>query len=85
MAEKAHPSTLLDDLNAALKGGDAGAAASTLSILARARGMTEVSHATGIRRDNLYRMLTSKSDPRLSVFLQVAEALDLEVRIDAKS
>jgi probable addiction module antidote protein len=62
-------------LNEALASGDAAAIAAALGIIARARGMTEVSREAGVTREALYKSLSAKGDPRLTTLLGVMRAL----------
>jgi probable addiction module antidote protein len=51
-------------LDAAFKGGD----------VARARGMTKISRATGLAREQLYKTLSADGKPELSTVLKIMAA-----------
>jgi probable addiction module antidote protein len=65
----------LELLNDAFASGDAAYVAHALGIVARAKGMTEVSRKAGVTREALYRSLSEDGDPRLTTLLGVANAL----------
>ncbi|WP_375610702.1 MULTISPECIES: addiction module antidote protein [unclassified Bartonella] len=69
---------LLDD---ALETKNSGYIAYVLGIIAHKQGMTTVSQETGLNRESLYRSLSDKGDPRLSTFLSVLSALDLQMSL----
>lgn len=66
-------------LTEAFESGDAGSIARALGIIARARGMTQVARDAGLRREPLYRSLSSEGDPKLSTILGVAKALGIRL------
>ena len=59
----------------AFESGDPKFIAHALGTVARARGMTEVSRASGVSREALYRALSQEGDPRLSTLTSVLSAL----------
>ncbi|WP_396584243.1 addiction module antidote protein [Bartonella grahamii] len=69
---------LLDD---ALETKNSGYIAHVLGIIARKQGMKAVSQETGLNRESLYRSLSNKGDPRLSTFLSVLSALNLQISL----
>ncbi len=64
-----------DRLNEALAIGHAPSIAAALGLVARMRGMSELSAATGIRRQNLYRALGPAGNPTLDTLTRVTGAL----------
>jgi probable addiction module antidote protein len=54
-----------------------------LGDVARTRGMTELSRATGIGRDSLYKALSGEGNPSFGTVLKVIHALGLELRVSA--
>lgn len=56
--------------------------AHALGIVARAKGMTQLSRDTGITREALYKTLSPKGNPRLSTLLSVLSALGLKISAD---
>ena len=50
-----------------------------LGDIARARGMSTVAQASGIRRESLYKALKPDSQPRFSTISKVCQALNLRL------
>ncbi|WP_039761133.1 addiction module antidote protein [Bartonella queenslandensis] len=75
---KAAQNELLKD---AFESGDSRYIAHALGVIARAKGMTDISQKTGLTRESLYRSLSKKGDPRLSTLMGIVHALGLELRI----
>ena len=50
-----------------------------LGDIARARGMSAVAQASGIRRESLYKALKPDSQPRFSTISRVCQALNLRL------
>ena len=61
------------------KDGDEKAFLHALSFAARVQGFSNLSKATGLNREHLYRALSTQGDPRLSTFMQVISALGLSL------
>ena len=83
---KKHPQELKSYIAVALeeyqKDGDEKAFLSALSLATRVHGgFSKLSKATGLNRENLYRALSHRSDPRLSTIMQVLETLGLSLTI----
>lgn len=66
-------------LNEALASGNAAFVANVLGTIARARGMSRVAQEVGVTREGLYKALSDKGDPKLTTFLGVLSALQLEL------
>ena len=83
---KKHPKELKGYLRVALeeyqKDGDEKAFLSALSFVARVHGgFSKLSRETGLNRENLYRALSPRSDPRLSTLMQVLSTLGFSLTI----
>jgi len=80
-----HPKELKTYLTVALeeyeKDGDEKAFLSALAMAAKVQGFTKISKATGLNRENLYRALSKRSDPRLSTIMQVLSTLGFSLTI----
>jgi probable addiction module antidote protein len=61
--------------------GDGSLIRTALGSIARAKGMNQLVHATGISRETLYLALSSDGNPEFSTIMQVIRALDLKLRI----
>ena len=72
---------LIEYLNVALAENDPAFFAKALGDVARAKGMTSVSAATGLGRQSLYRALSSEGNPRLETLFKVLETLNLRLAI----
>jgi probable addiction module antidote protein len=72
---------LIEYLNVALAENDPAFFAKALGDVARAKGMTSVSEATGLGRQSLYRALSSEGNPRLETLFKVLEILNLRLAI----
>ena len=86
---KKHPQELKAYVGVALeeyqKDGDEKAFLSALSLAARVHGgFSKLSKATGLNRENLYRALSDRSDPRLSTIMQVLGTLGFSLTIKTK-
>jgi probable addiction module antidote protein len=66
----------------ALASGDAHIVAKAIGIVARARGMSDISSATGIKRQALYRAFSEDGNPTLETILKVLPALGLQMRFE---
>ncbi len=83
---KKHPKEIKSYLIVALeeyqKDGDEKAFLSALSFATRVHGgFSKLSKATGLNRENLYRALSKRSDPRLSTIMQVLSTLGFSLTI----
>jgi probable addiction module antidote protein len=63
----------------ALETGDAGYIAKALGVVARAKGMAEISAQTGLSREQLYRSFSEKGNPTLKTMLAVMKALGIDM------
>jgi len=83
---KKHPAELKSYIGIALeeyqKDGEEKAFLAALSVAARVHGgFSKLSKETGLNRENLYRALSERSDPRLSTIMQVLSTLGLSLRV----
>jgi probable addiction module antidote protein len=76
-------------VTAAFEEGDPKGIAHALGVIARARGMTQLSRDTGIAREALYRALSGEGNPEFATIMKVMGALGLRMtpalRVPAKS
>ncbi len=80
------PAYAAEYLNAVLEDEEEGADAVFLLALrnvAEAFQMSSVAEQAGVNRENLYRMLSGKGNPRLSSLLAVLKALRLHLSVQA--
>jgi probable addiction module antidote protein len=63
----------------ALETGDAAYIAKALGVVARAKGMAEISEQTGLSREQLYRSFSEKGNPTLKTMLAVMRALGIDM------
>ncbi len=55
--------------------------AQALGVVARARGITDLSRKTGLTRQTLYKALSGEGNPELGTIAKVAEALGYRLSI----
>ena len=72
---------LVEYLNVALAENDPKYFAKALGNVARAKGMSSVSEATGLGRQALYRSLSRDGNPRIDTLFRVLEALNVRLVI----
>ena len=63
----------------AFESGDASYIAKALGVVARAKGMAEISRETGLSREQLYRSFSEKGNPTLKTTLTVMKALGIDL------
>lgn len=63
----------------AFSSNDAGYIAHALGVVARAKGMTQISGQTGLSREQLYRSFSGAGNPTLKTTLAVMKALGIEL------
>ena len=59
--------------------GDAAFIAKALGDIARAQGMTQIAHQTGLSRESLYKALSGDRSPSFDTVLKVIAALGLKL------
>jgi len=62
-----------------IEDGDAAELAHALGVAAKARGMSEISQATGITREALYKALKPNAKPRFDTINRVCTALGVQL------
>lgn len=67
----------------ALETGDSSYIAKALGVVARAKGMTEISRQTGLSREQLYRSFSERGNPTLKTTLAVMRALGVDITAKA--
>jgi probable addiction module antidote protein len=72
-------------LLAASEDGDANHIARALGVVARARGMSNLSRNTGLTRPALYRALSGDGNPEFGTIAKVADALGYRLNLVLKS
>jgi probable addiction module antidote protein len=65
----------------AFETGDASHIAAALGVVARAKGMTELSTKTGLSREQLYRTLSADGNPTLKTTLSILKAMGLSLTV----
>ena len=83
---KKHPKELKGYISVALseyqKDGDKKAFLSALSLATHVHGgFSKVSKNTGLNRENLYKALSERGNPRLSTIMQIIGTLGLSLKI----
>ena len=72
---------LVEYLNVALEENDPKYFAKALGNVARAKGVSSVSEATGPGRQSLYRALSDDGNPRIDTLFRVLEALEVKLAV----
>lgn len=72
-------------LAAASEDGDPKQIALALGVIARARGMSDLSRATGLPRQSLYKALSGEGNPEFGTITRVADALGFKISLVAKA
>ena len=62
-----------------LETGDASFIADSLGVGARAHGMSQLAHDTGLRRKSLYKALSSEGNPEFATIMKVVQALGIQL------
>ncbi|HLY04579.1 MAG TPA: addiction module antidote protein [Rhizomicrobium sp.] len=70
-------------LDAVLEDGDPELLKAALGDIARAKGMTEISEASGLGRANLYKALSPDGNPEFATVARVLKALGLRLSVAA--
>ncbi len=73
--------SIAEYLAAALEEESSGAFLEALGHVAKARGMAQISTATGLGRESLYKALSGDAQPRYDTIRRVVEALGLRITI----
>jgi probable addiction module antidote protein len=70
-------------LEAVFEIGDPALVAHALGVVARAKGMAEVSRKTGLGRESLYKALSKDGNPKIDTVLKVVHALGIKMKFAA--
>ena len=62
--------------------GDGSLIRAALGDIARARGMTQLAHDTGLTREGLYKALSAEGNPEFTTIIKVIKALGLRLHAD---
>ncbi|HIJ25795.1 MAG: putative addiction module antidote protein [Gammaproteobacteria bacterium] len=74
---------IVEYIRQVLEDGDAGELAAALGHIAKARGMSEIAKASGIKREALYKALRPSSQPRFETIQRVCNALGVKITATA--
>lgn len=69
-------------IEVAIEDNDPKLLAEVLGIVAKKKGMTHIANETGLKRESLYRALSSRGNPEMSTLMKVIPALGLRLRIE---
>jgi probable addiction module antidote protein len=70
-------------LEAVFEDGDPALIADALGEVARAKGMTKISRASGLGRESLYKALSAEGNPEFATVVKVLHALGLKLKVAA--
>ena len=73
---------IVEYLQQVLEEGDGAELAAALGHIAKARGMSEISRASGVKREALYKALRPYSHPRFDTIQRVCKALGVRLTIE---
>lgn len=76
---KDDPRLASEYLNAAIADGDIRVFLLALGQITKARGMSNVSKATGLNRENIYRIVSDKGNPRIKSIQAILDAVGLRL------
>ncbi|MFS8371693.1 addiction module antidote protein [Acetobacter indonesiensis] len=68
----------IDFLNDAWASGDADIVRKSLLILAKKKGMQEISKDSGLARSSVYKALSDKGNPKLDTFINIILSLNIK-------
>jgi probable addiction module antidote protein len=69
-------------LQAALEEGDAALVVHALGNIARARGISQIARATGLRRESLCKAFSPEGNPEFATVLKVVKALGVKLHAE---
>jgi len=79
---KDDPELASEYLNAAIEDGDVSVFLLALGHITKARGMSNVSKTTGLNRENIYRIVSDKGNPRIKSVAALLSAVGLRLRTE---
>ncbi len=72
---------MIEYLNVALETNDPKYFTKALGNVARAKGMSSISDASGLGRQSLYRALSDEGNPRIDTLFRVLDTLNVRIAI----
>ena len=76
------PAAVAAYIEAALETGDTAFIVDALGVVARAKGMTELSRSAGLSRESLYKALSQAGNPEFTTVLKVITAMGLKLSVE---
>ena len=73
------PESIAAYIEAAFEDGDPALITHALGVVARAKGMSQLTRDAGVTREALYKALKADGDPKLSTFIGVMKALGMRL------
>ena len=81
----ADPVEAAEYLNAALKDGSQEVFLMALKDVANAKGISEISRLTNLNRENLYKILSTKGNPKLTSLNSVLHSMGLKLAVEVEN
>jgi probable addiction module antidote protein len=81
----ADPVEAAEYLNAALEDGSQEVFLMALKDIANAKGISEISRITNLNRENLYKILSTKGNPKLTSLNSVLHSLGLKLAVEVEN
>lgn len=72
---------MIEYLNVAMETNDPKYFTKALGNVARAKGMSSISDASGLERQSLYRALSDEGNPRIDTLFRVLDTLNVRIAI----
>ena len=72
-------------LDAVLEEDDPALVTHALGIIARAKGMSQISRETGLGRESLYKALSPEGNPEFATVIKVLKALGLQLHASTRA
>lgn len=79
-----NPSKAAEYLNVALEDGSNEVFLTALKDVANAKGISEVARQTNLNRENLYRILSTKGNPKLTSLNSVLHSVGLQLAVEVE-
>jgi len=79
---KEDPELASEYLNAAIEDGDIRVFLLALGQVTKARGMSEISRKTGLNRENIYRIVSTKGNPQIKSVFALLDAVGLKLKTE---
>jgi probable addiction module antidote protein len=73
------PAAIAEFMADAMESNDAAYIANAIGVVARARGMSDIAHDTGLSREQLYRSFSAGGNPTLKSIIAVMRALGVKI------